>query len=46
MRKFLISILMLLVSATTYSQSLYQQPTDPNETCQETWQDYKKANVL
>ena len=46
MRKFLISILMSLVSATTYSQSLYQQPTDPNETCQQAWQDYKKADVL
>ena len=46
MRKFLICILILLVSANTYSQSLYQQPTDPSETCQNAWLDYKKADAL
>ena len=45
-RIFFIIMLVFIASVCTNAQSLLRQPTDPNETCQKVWQDYKKADVL
>lgn len=45
-RILFISILVLMANFSICAQPLFRQPTDPNETCQKAWQDYKKADVL